>query len=158
MRLAVDVMCGGIVPYLRMCGHDAVYVGDEGIEDDGAILEFAVGEARTILTRDVELATRADDAILLERRETEDQLTELLEAGVDLDLEDEPTYCGSCNGHLEGVDPTGSLPEYAPDPGDVAVWRCRDCGQGFWKGSHWDRVGETLKEVRQNARSRIDGQ
>ena len=149
MRLAVDVMCGGIVTYLRMCGHDTVYVGGEGIEDDGAILEFAAAEGRTILTRDVALANRADDAILLECRETEDQLAELLEAGVDLELEAEPTYCGACNGRLEGVDPEGSVPEYAPDPGDVPVWRCEDCGQCFWRGSHWDRVGETLTRVRE---------
>ena len=149
MRLAVDVMCGGIVTYLRMCGHDTVYVGDEGIEDDGAILEFAAAEGRTILTRDVALATRADDAILLKCRETEAQLAELLEAGVELELEAEPIYCGACNGRLEGADPTESLPEYAPDLEDAAVWRCRDCGQCFWKGSHWDRVGETLTRVRE---------
>ena len=147
MRFAVDLMCGGIVPYLRMCGHDTVYVGDEGIEDDGAILEFSADEKRTILTRDVELATRADDAILLECRETADQLRELLEAGIELDLEDEPAYCGSCNGPLERVDPGEPTPEYAPGPEECTVWRCRDCGQCFWKGSHWDRVGETLTRV-----------
>ncbi|MHC3437945.1 Mut7-C RNAse domain-containing protein [Natrialbaceae archaeon A-gly3] len=151
MRLAVDVMCGGIVPYLRMCGHDTVYVGDEGIEADVAILEFAGEGGRTVLTRDVELASRAEESILLESRETEGQLAEVLEAGVELDLDDEPTYCGVCNGRLEGVGPTEPTPEYAPGPEDIAVWRCRDCGQCFWKGSHWDRVGETLTRVHAKA-------
>ncbi len=147
MRLAVDVMCGGIVPYLRMCGHDTAYVGDEGIEDDGAIIAFATSEERTVLTRDVALANRADDAVLLERRETEDQLRELLEAGLSLDLEAEPTYCGACNGPLERIDPGEPTPEYAPGSEEFSVWRCRNCGQCFWKGSHWDRVGETLTRV-----------
>jgi hypothetical protein len=36
------------------------------------------------------------------------------------------------------------MPEYAPDPEDTDVWRCIDCGQFFWKGSHWDDVADTL--------------
>ncbi|ELZ08255.1 hypothetical protein C479_12988 [Halovivax asiaticus JCM 14624] len=27
MRLLVDVMCGRLVPYLRMCGYDTIYAG-----------------------------------------------------------------------------------------------------------------------------------
>ena len=36
---------------------------------------------------------------------------------------------------------------YAPD--DRPVWRCPDCDQWFWKGSHWDRVADVLASVRQ---------
>lgn len=144
MRLLLDVMCGGLVAYLRMCGHDTVYAGDRGLEADDELLAVARDEDRTVVTRDVQLAGRAERSILLESRDVEDQLAELAAAGLDLSLEDEPIFCGRCNGPLESVESTASTPVYAPDPAETAVWRCQDCGQHFWRGSHWDRVERTL--------------
>lgn len=154
MRLLIDVMCGGVVSYLRMCGHDAVYAGDRDLEADDELLATATAEGRTILTRDVQLATRAGEAILLESRDVEAQLEEVVEAGVVLELTDEPEFCGACNGPLERVDPAVRTPPYAPDPSDEQIWRCRDCGQHFWQGSHWDRVRETLGAVCERAGTR----
>mgnify|MGYP006280135897 CR=1 FL=1 len=147
MRVLVDVMCGGIVSYLRICNHNTVYAADRGLEADDALLAVARAEDRTLITRDMALATRADDAICLESREVEAQLSELAASGVDLSLADDPAFCGRCNGPLERVDSTASTPEYAPDPADIAVWACRDCGQHFWRGSHWDRIAETLARI-----------
>jgi len=146
MRVLVDVMCGGVVSYLRMCNHDTVYAGDRGLEADDDLLAVGRDEARTLVTRDVALATRADDAILLEARDVEDQLRELAAAGVDLSLADEPAFCGRCNGPLVGIDETASTPEYVPDSAGE-IWVCRDCGQYFWRGSYWDRVAETLTRI-----------
>ena len=148
MRLLVDVMCGGVVAYLRMCGHDTLYAGDHDLEADEEILALARADERTIVTRDTELATRADDAVLLTTLDTEDQLEELLRAGVELELSAEPTRCGVCNGRLGRVDRHEQTPDYAPDPEETTRWTCRDCGQYFWRGSHWDRVRETIDEVR----------
>ncbi|MFA9417357.1 Mut7-C RNAse domain-containing protein [Natrinema sp. HArc-T2] len=147
MRSLVDVMCGGIVSYLRMCNHDTVYAGDRGLEADDDLLVVARDEDRTLVTRDVTLANRADDSICLESRDVEDQLAELAAAGVDLSLADEPAFCGRCNGPLERVDATASMPEYVPDSVESEIWVCRDCGQYFWRGSHWDRVAETLARI-----------
>ena len=147
MRLLLDVMCGGLDSYLRMCDYDTVYAGDRGVEADDALLEIARAEDRTLLTRDVALADRAEDSILLESREVEIQLAELADAGLELTLADEPAFCGRCNGSLEPVDRTASTPEYAPDPGDIAVWRCMGCGQHFWRGSHWKQVETTLSKI-----------
>ncbi|WP_226041957.1 Mut7-C RNAse domain-containing protein [Natrinema sp. DC36] len=151
MRLLVDVMCGGIIPYLRMCNHDTAYAGDRGLEADDALLAAARDEKRTVVTRDVELAGRADESILLESRDVEAQLAALDAAGIELTLADEPRFCGRCNGPLEPVGSTASTPAYAPDPTEFATWICRDCGQHFWRGSHWDRVAETLSRVRESA-------
>ncbi|WP_440771830.1 Mut7-C RNAse domain-containing protein [Natronorubrum sp. DTA28] len=147
MRLLLDVMCGGVVSYLRMCDHDTVYAGDRGIEADDALLAVARADDRTLVTRDVALADRAADSILLESRDVETQLAELADAGIELTLADEPAFCGRCNGSLEKVDRTASRPAYAPDPAEIDVWRCRACGQHFWRGSHWDRVAKTLAKI-----------
>jgi hypothetical protein len=161
-----------------MCGHDTVFALDgrtagegtgPGDEDDtedesdgrsghtarnaepptaDALLARAAEEDRTLVTRNVRLAERAGTAIPLTERDPIDQLRELHAAGVDLTLAATPTLCGSCNGPLDRVAPEEPTADYAPDARDEAVWRCRDCGQLFWKGGHWDRVAETLEAVR----------
>jgi hypothetical protein len=139
-------MCGKLATYLRMCGHDTAYALDRGVEADDRVLALARAEGRTLLTRDRHLAARAD-GVLLTDRSVEGHLRELRDAGVGLSLADAPARCGACNGAVRRVDPADPVPAYAPDPGETAVWRCRDCGQHFWKGSHWDRVAETLRTL-----------
>lgn len=152
-RFLVDTMCGRLPPYLRLCGHDTVYAKDRAVEADEELLALADVEGRTILTRDRQLADRADRAVLLTARETDAQLSELASAGIDLTPTGTPRRCGRCNGPIEAV--TGEnqqLPEYVPDelPRDdqeATLWRCRSCEQFFWKGSHWKRMVETLDAV-----------
>jgi uncharacterized protein with PIN domain len=160
-RFLLDAMLGTLATYLRICGYDAAYAPDEGVEGDDAVLGLSVSEDRTLLTRDVALAGRAPDAVLLESRTVEEQLGELAAAGYDLEPAAEPTRCGRCNGPLDRVGPGEPTPEYAPDPAPesgpdngsergpagTAVWRCRTCGQCFWRGSHWEDVVATLADV-----------
>jgi len=143
MRFLVDAMCGRLARYLRMCGYDAAYVLDRGAEDDEAVLAWAAEEGRRVVTRDAALAARASDAILLDSTAIEGQLAELRTVGVDLRLT-RPERCGRCNGVLERVADDDSTPAYAPDPAADPVWRCVDCGQHFWRGSHWDDVAARL--------------
>ena len=145
MDLLIDVMVGGIRSHLRMCGHDAAYALDRGVEDDDRLVALAREEERTLLTRDATLARRWDDAVLLETTDATEQLRELDAVGVDLTLADDPGRCGACNGLLECADPP--TPAYAPDAGEERSWRCTDCGQCFWKESHWERVAETLASL-----------
>lgn len=150
-RLLLDTMCGKLATYLRMCGFDAAYALDAGAgksrdsrdaPGDDELLTRA--EDRRLVTRDRQLAERAGDAVLVESRVVEDQLAELEAAGFNLSLPDEPARCGNCNGRVTSVEQTEPTPEYAPAPTETDVWRCVDCGQHFWKGSHWDDVAETL--------------
>ena len=142
--LLLDQMLGQLGTYLRMCGYDAAYALNRGVESDDEILALAETEGRTIITRDADLARRVPDAILLDSHETVDQLSELRETGFALELDDEPSRCGACNAPLTRVAPEEQTPDYAPEPDYEAVWRCRECGQHFWRGSHWEDVGETL--------------
>ena len=145
--LLLDVMLGKLATYLRMCGYDAAYAGTRNAEADDAALAISETEGRVLVTRDRGLAAQADPAVLLTSREVVEQLRELAAAGYDLSLADTPTHCSACNGRLEHVDRTEPTPDYAPDPHEETVWRCRDCGQHFWKGSHWDDVADTLAEL-----------
>ena len=145
--LLLDVMLGKLGTYLRMCGYDAAYAMDRNAEGDADILAIAQTEGRTILTRDRDLARNAPDALLLESRETVEQLRELQAAGYELSLDEKPARCGACNAPVTRVAPEEQTPEYAPDPTFEPVWRCRECGQHFWRGSHWDDVAETLENL-----------
>jgi len=162
-RLLLDAMLGKLATYLRMCGYDAAYVdsdaapadlvdGSTGSDRDAAIRELASRESRTLLTRDRQLATAtagtAPRVILLTERPIEDQLRELADEGFRLELPDRPRRCATCNASLVAVGPEEPAPDYAPDPATVDCWRCPDCGQFFWRGSHWDDVAETLAGVR----------
>ena len=146
-RFLLDVMLGTLARYLRFCGHDAAYALDRGVEADDELLSWAAGEGRRLLTRDRDLAARADDAVLLSTRDVDDQLGELADAGTDL-TPGPPARCGACNGELAVQPDDAPVPEHAPD-GVAPVYRCVDCGQRFWKGSHWDDVADTLATVRE---------
>lgn len=145
--LLLDVMLGKLATYLRMCGYDAAYALDRNEEADDRLLAMAREEDRLLITRDAELARRADDrGLLLESKRIGDQLRELASAGFELALT-EPTRCSACNAELLAVESRESTPEYAPDPDAVRVWRCPNCEQYFWEGSHWESVAETLSGI-----------
>lgn len=145
-RLLLDAMLGKLARYLRMCGYDAAYALDRGVEDDDALAALADAEDRRLLTRDEALARRVD-GVRLRSREITDQLRELREASFELSLPERPRRCSACNGRVDPLPPDASTPEYAPDPGDRPLFRCRDCGQVYWTGSHWADVGERLADL-----------
>ena len=164
MRLLTDAMLGTLTTYFRFAGHDTAYALEEGVEADDAVLGLADREGRRLVTRDRALAARAPGSYLLTERDVEDQLAELAEQGLDLSVPEQPARCGACNGWLERVPAGEPTPEYAPaasgegaggsDPGGPGsdsdgfrVWRCVDCGQNFWKGSHWERMAGTLADL-----------
>lgn len=144
--LLLDVMCGKLATYLRMCGYDAAYALDRGVETDDELLAWADRENRLLLTRDTELAGRAEESLLLRSLDVTDQLAELAAAGFELSLT-EPSRCANCNAKLDSVAEGEGTPEYAPEPDERRVWRCPACDQHFWRGSHWDDVERTLENL-----------
>ncbi len=143
-RFLLDAMLGNLATHLRMFGYDAAYALDRGVEDDDRLRDIADAEERTLLTRDEQLAARTTDALLLAERDVTEQLRELAAEGVELSLADPPTRCGACNGRLQRA-PHDEAPEHVPE--DPAVFRCRDCGQWFWRGSHWEDVAERVASL-----------
>ncbi len=141
----LDVMLGGLVAPLRMAGYDTAYALDRGIEADEAVLKIAERDGRHLLTRDRDLADQAERGTLLTETDPQDQLAELAAEGFALELT-EPQRCSRCNGRLRSVT-TGSGPADGPDPNSQPVWRCRDCGQYYWKGSHWADLAGRLENL-----------
>lgn len=65
MKFLLDVMCGKLAVYLRMCDYDTAYALDRGLEDDDHLRDLARREERVLLTRDRDLAARAERSLLL---------------------------------------------------------------------------------------------
>lgn len=146
-RYLVDTMCGKLARYLRFCGHDAAYIADRSDAAELHIELLSSQSGRTLITRDRTLAGKVEGAILLTCTDIDNQLAELADAGVELTISAEPRRCGSCNGPLVEICEKDTTPSYAPSPAEQAVYRCTDCGQCFWRGSHWDRVRDRLNRV-----------
>lgn len=142
-KLLLDAMCGGIRTILRMVGYDTAYTLDRGVESDEAIEAMARAEGRVLVTRDASLARSMPKAVLLHAKDPDEQLDELAGEGFELALSD-PVRCSRCNGLLEEIDDGDVVPPSAPDPAEEQCWRCRECGQVYWKGSHWDDVAARL--------------
>ncbi|MXR22234.1 Mut7-C RNAse domain-containing protein [Halobacterium bonnevillei] len=145
MRFLLDAMLGDLARLLRMCGHDAAYALDRGVDADDDLRRLADSEGRVLVTRDRQLAAQASDSVLVTAKDTDEQLRELAADGVDLSLSP-GERCGACNGDLARVSKPTALPDYVTDGVD-ALWRCADCGQYFWRGSHWDDVEARLAEL-----------
>ncbi len=143
-RIACDAMCGGVARWLRIFGVDTTYT--PGI-DDADLVQHALAERRIVISSDHKLFER--------RAFTTGALRGLL-LPVGLRLREQVRYvtrhldvrprmprCAACNGELELV----RRAEVADVvPARSLIWakeffRCPDCGQVYWEGSHWRRIG-----------------
>ncbi len=147
-RFSVDEMLGSLARWLRIMGYDAVYHRDQ---DDNEIVEFAGREGRYLLTRDRELAMRADETGLYI---TDDDVMEQLEQvskRYALSLDETMTRCTVCNGQLEILETEevrGEVPEGAMLNNDL-FYRCTKCGKLYWKGSHWTDIRAKLASLQE---------
>jgi uncharacterized protein with PIN domain len=141
LRFLADAMLGKLARWLRIIGHDTVYLPSL---NDSELIALAQTEGRTILTRDVGLYQRATKAsiccVLIKSLSIHG---ELLELSVLLKGTSDESRCPICNSPLQKLERSGiddpSIPDISP------IWSCRQCGKTYWHGTHWRRIAETLK-------------
>jgi uncharacterized protein len=137
-RWLADEMVGRLARYLRFVGCDTAYV--RGLSDD-EILEQARSDGRVILTRDRQLAGRADHALLLESPTLADQWRAVRSAYPDLPTEVRFERCSLCNGLIAPAPGRSAdrgaegVPWDRVDRG-LPLYRCTVCGHYYWEGSH----------------------
>ena len=136
-----------------MGGYDAEY--NKNIPDDDLIEEALKGD-RILLTRDEALVKRAKkrgvDAIFISHDVDEEALSQL---SIELGLTFDPTQarCPKCNHTVEKVakhEVAGRVPEGTFKTIDD-FWVCPSCGSIYWRGSHWQRIIETLNVAGKDA-------
>jgi len=78
----------------------------------------------------------------------DEQLDQVMEA-FRLSFDEPNTRCAICNAELEKVPPADVSSVVPPRvlERNAEFFRCRGCGQVFWKGTHWDNIKQRLAEM-----------
>ena len=142
----VDGMLGSLARWLRIAGYDSIYF--KGLEDN-RLLDETRGSSRIMLTRDRELYQRSKKlglkSIYFESEDVKAQLSHL-KRELGLELTATNSRCPRCNGMLKKT-PKANVQDLIPTESFNVFdefWVCGGCSRTYWKGSHWEKIRETL--------------
>ena len=150
-RFLLDNHLGRLAAYLRMLGFDSLYHNQYRDEELAEILRK---DERILLTRDRRLLMRK--AVMFgycpRSLDSIEQLTEVIER-FDLLKRIAPFHrCLRCNHSLETVSKELVLDRLEPLTklyfDDFQI--CPNCGQIYWKGSHYDRMERLIQRMMKN--------
>lgn len=145
-RFMLDCHLGRLTAHLRMLGFDCLYENDF---EDGQMAAMIEHDERILLTRDRRLLMRnvVRFGYCLRSLEPLDQLTEVLQR-FELKNKLQPFHrCLRCNHVLEPVDKEQIIDRLQPLTKQYfnEFHICPNCGQIYWKGSHYDQMLETIE-------------
>ena len=137
----VDAMLGKLAKKLRLLGYDTAYSSDI---DDEDLIRIAKNENRILITKDVQLARKAEKKQLKAIQITKsDEVEQFLQINEKIklgkyEITGKNSRCPVCNGELENIEknkildkvPKGVL-EYNQD-----FWMCKNCKKIYWEGTH----------------------
>lgn len=140
-RFVIDANLGRLARYLRLLGFDVIYRNDF---TDREVAQIAQREKRIVLTRDRALLQQKiiTHGYFVRADKPREQVREIL-ARLDLYGALRPfTRCLRCNGELETVDKQAVLHRLEPKTKKYydRFRRCENCGQAYWRGSHFNRM------------------
>lgn len=154
-KFITDGMLGKLTRWLRILGYDVEF---KPYEEDEKLLDLAKKTDRILLTSDIELYKRAIklnvEAFLVNRKSEAENLAKISKKfGLNLDIEEaKETRCPKCNLKLKIASPE-EVKDKVPKTTLKTYkefWVCTNpkCGKVYWQGSHWKKIGKTLKEVK----------
>lgn len=148
-RLIADAMLGGLARWLRVLGLDTAH--DPAL-DDPELVERAVNEGRTILTRDrrLVLRKRASNHLLVRSEVVDEQVAQVLgDLRIEPVSEDLFSRCLRCNEelqHLPAEEAVREVPPYVART-QTRFRRCPSCGRIYWRASHAERMRRRLRKM-----------
>jgi uncharacterized protein with PIN domain len=144
-KFIVDANVGKVAKNLIMFGFDTHYDFDL---PDKEIVNLAEREERIILSRDWGLLKRKNSIFGYYPRKTntDEQLAEIIKRYNLYDKFKPLSLCLECNGQIVKVEKSeakehldeGVLKDYND------FYKCKTCQKYFWKGSHYDKMLETI--------------
>jgi uncharacterized protein with PIN domain len=157
LHFIVDGMLGKLTRWLRMLGHDVKYSTHLS---DSELLAVAKKERRVLLTRDLELFQRATargvEAFYSEGQTEGKRLGELAKKyALKLEIDMATSRCSKCNTRVKPIPKDkvkGKVEKNTFEHYD-AFWKCPKCGQIYWQGAHWARIGETLEAANKSLKT-----
>jgi len=153
-RLAVephfilDNHLGKLATYLRILGFDAIYRND--YEDD-ELTAASVNLNRILLTRDRQLLMRRTISLgyLVRSLQPDEQIIEIFQR-FNLSSMVKPYHrCLRCNVSLVAVDKNSILHRLQPKTRKYfqVFHLCPQCERVYWKGSHYDRMVDSVANI-----------
>jgi len=148
-RFIADRMLGTLTRYLRFMGYDTTSangLAEGNRNEDTLLLNMALQEDRTLLTRDAELARRGKDhAVLVISEEVMDQIQQLIDAGL-IERRLRLSRCSLCNTALREANTCEiQNANYAPkDWRGFSFFWCEHCRKLYWNGSHGKQLEERI--------------
>lgn len=141
IRFVLDNNLGKLSDYLRLLGFDTLYNPDW---DDKTIAEQADSQQRILLTRDRGLLKRKiiRRGYCVRADMPRDQVSEVIEHFGLQELVAPFRRCVRCNGLLQPVEKSQIIDQLQPLTRLYynEFMRCADCGQIYWKGSHYEHM------------------
>jgi uncharacterized protein with PIN domain len=153
-RFILDTHLGRLARYLRLLGFDCLYRNDY---HDDELAWISSEQQRTLLTRDRTLLQRRiiTRGYFVRALEPQQQVIEVLRR-FDLSGDLRPlSRCTRCNGLLEGTEKEAVRERL--EPKTRRYYRrfriCPDCGQIYWRGSHFGKMTRLIEKLTTAARA-----
>jgi uncharacterized protein with PIN domain len=147
-RFLLDNHLGRLAAWMRMLGFDSLYRTDYQ-DDDLAMI--AATEERILITRDRRLLMRksVNYGYCIRSLEPDSQISEVLARFALSEVVNPFHRCLRCNAPLEPVEKSIVLDQLEPLTRLYfhEFQRCPECGQIYWKGSHYDRMVARLQQL-----------
>lgn len=152
MKFIADIMVGKLAKYLRMAGHDVVYINTA---TDDEIIKIAIKTDRMVLTRDSLMLARKEfkngtlKNLYIKDEKLKNQL-EQIKSDLKISLEPHLSRCVECNQILikvEKGDIKNKIPSYVFKTQQSFLY-CKKCDKYYWKGTHYQHIKKTFLDIR----------
>lgn len=147
-RFVLDGHLGRLAAHLRMLGLDCLY---NNTYEDAEIVRVSLKEKRILLTRDRLLLMHKviTQGYLLRSTNPTEQLYEVVQRFGLVKWIRPFARCMKCNHALLSVEKETVLEKLEPLTKKYyhQFKLCPDCGQVYWKGSHYERMVEVINQV-----------
>ncbi len=152
-KFILDNHLGKLAGYLRLLGFDAQY---ENHYQDPELASISAEDDRILLTRDRGLLKRKQvtHGYCVRADDPKEQIIEVLRKFDIADLVKPYTRCARCNGLLKPVPKQEVIDQLEPLTKKYydQFMECQNCGQVYWKGSHFQELSEFLSQVVEEAK------
>lgn len=151
MRFIADIMVGKLAKYLRMAGHDVIYINTAS---DDEIIKIASDTDRMVLTRDSLMLARKEfkngtlKNLYIKDEKLKNQL-EQIKSDLKISLEPNLIRCVECNQLLirvEKEDIKNKIPPYVFKTQKSFLY-CKKCDKYYWKGTHYQNIKNIFLDI-----------
>ncbi len=151
MKFIADIMVGKLAKYLRMAGHDVLYINTAS---DDEIIKIASETGRMVLTRDSLMLARKEfkngtlKNLYIKDEKLKNQL-EQIKSDLKISLEPNLTRCVECNQILIRVkkeDIKNKIPPYVYKTQQSFLY-CKKCDKYYWKGTHYQNIKNIFLDI-----------